>query len=59
MFSLLLQLKPIVKQFNFKVKCYFLTIQFSMQFNRHAKINNHIPAEFAKTYMEKLEKNAA
>ena len=30
-----------------------------MQFNRHAKINNHIPAEFAKTYMEKLEKNAA
>ena len=26
---------------------------------RHAKINNQIPAEFAKTCMEKLEKNAA
>ena len=32
---------------------------FYSRIRRHAKINNQIPAEFAKTCMEKLEKNAA
>ena len=32
---------------------------FYNRIRRHAKINNQIPADFAKTFMEKLEKNAA
>ena len=32
---------------------------FYNRIRRHAKINNQIPADFAKTCMEKLEKNAA
>ena len=32
---------------------------FYNRIRRHAKINNQIPADFAKACMEKLEKNAA
>ena len=32
---------------------------FYNRIRRHAKINNQIPADFAKTFMEKLEKIAA
>ena len=32
---------------------------FNNRIRRHAKIGNQIPADFAKSCMEKLEKNAA
>ena len=32
---------------------------FYNRIRRHAKLKNQIPAEFAKTYMQNTEKNAA